>query len=147
MEAQSWVPQRRDSAGYTDGEMAGEGKDFVQLMMQTRPQKEDVVRNLFQSMKQPVDKRKESKGSERTIKPWDLPPFDLETPLPGESLTLEIHEDIRTIVDWMNGHAKKKTRIGTVEKAQNLLREWRGRAMLLRQRTTDWVTHTFREHK
>ena len=46
----------------------------------------------------------------------------------------------------MNGHAKMKTKIGTVEKAQNLLLEWWGRGMRLRQRTTDWVTHTFREH-
>ena len=46
----------------------------------------------------------------------------------------------------MNGHTKMKTRIGTVEKAQNLLREWWGRGMRSRQRTTDWVTHTFREH-
>ena len=46
----------------------------------------------------------------------------------------------------MNGHAKMKTRIGTVVKAQNLLREWWGRGMRLRQRTTDRVTHTFREH-
>ena len=41
MEAQSWVPQQRDFAGYTDGEMAGEEEDFSQLMMQTRPQKEE----------------------------------------------------------------------------------------------------------
>ena len=48
----------------------------------------------------------------------------------------------------MNGHAKKKTRIGTVENVQNLLlREGWGRGMRLRQRTTDWVTHTSREHK
>ena len=39
-----------------------------------------------------------------------------------------------------------KTRVSTVEKAQNLLREWWCRGMRLRQRTTDWVTHTFREH-
>ena len=57
MEAHSWVPQQRDFAGYTDGEMAGEEEDFSQLMMQTRPQKEDVVRNLLQSMKQPVQEK------------------------------------------------------------------------------------------
>ena len=33
----------------------------------------------------------------------------------------------------------------TVE-AQNLLREWWGRGMRLRQRIADCVTHTFREH-
>ena len=39
-----------------------------------------------------------------------------------------------------------KTRIGTIERAQNLPREWWGHGLRFRQRTTDWVTHTFREH-
>ena len=55
-------------------------------------------------------------------------------------------EDNKPIVDSMNGHAKMKTKIGTVEMAQNLLRERWGRGMRLRQRTIDWVTHTLREH-
>ena len=42
---------------------AGEGKDWIQLMTQTQPRKEDVIRNLLESMKQPVDKKMESKGS------------------------------------------------------------------------------------
>ena len=54
----------------------------------------------------------------------------------------------------MDGHAKMKTREGTVEKPQNLLREWWGRGMpklwgrgmRSRRQATDWVTHTFREH-
>ena len=45
----------------------------------------------------------------------------------------------------MNGHAKVKTRVSTVEATQNLLREWWCRGMRSRQRTTDWATHTFRE--
>ena len=104
-------------------------------------------RNLLESMKQPVGMKKESKGLIPTKKPRDLPPLDLGTPLPGENPTLEIKRNNRTIVDWMNGHAKMKTRIGAVEKAQNLLREWWGRGMCLRQRTANWVTHIFREHK
>ena len=52
---------------------AGEGKDWIQLMTQTQPRKEDVIRNLLESMKQPVDKKKESKGSMPTKKPRDLP--------------------------------------------------------------------------
>ena len=39
-----------------------------------------------------------------------------------------------------------KTRIGTTERAQNLSREWWCHGLHFRQRTTDWVTHTFREH-
>ena len=69
---------------------AGEGKDWIQLMTQTQPRKEDVIRNLLESMKQPVDKKKESKGSVPTKKPRDLPSRDLGTPVPGESPTLEV---------------------------------------------------------
>ena len=90
-------------------------------MTKTQPRKEDVIRNLLESMKQPVDKKKESKGSVPTKKSRDLPPVDLGTPVPRESPTLEIKGDNKTIVDWMNGHAMMTTRIGTVEKAQKPL--------------------------
>ena len=125
---------------------AGEEEDWIELMMQTRPQEEDVIRNLLESMKQPVDKKKESKGPVPTKKPGDLPPPDLGTLVLGEPLTLDTKGDNKTIVEWMNGHAKMKSRIGTVEKAQNLQREWWGRGICLRQQTNDWVTHTSREH-
>ena len=125
---------------------AGEGKDWMQLMTQTHPRKEDDIRNQLEPMKQPVEKKEESKGSVPTEKPRDLPPLDLGTLVPAESPTLEIKGDNKTIVDWKNGHAKMKTRIGNVEKAQELLREWWGHVMRSRQRTADWVTHIFREH-
>ena len=37
---------------------AGEGKDWMELMTQTQLRKEDVIRNLLESMKQPVNKKK-----------------------------------------------------------------------------------------
>ena len=121
---------------------AGEGKDWTQLMMHSHPRREDVIRHLLKSMKQPVDKKKESKGPVPDKKPRDLPPLVLGIPVPGVGLTLEIKGDKKTIVDWVNGHAKMKTRVTTEEKkAQNILREWRGRG-----RTAEWITHTFREH-
>ena len=86
-------------------------------------------------MKQPVDKKKESKGPVSAKKPRDLPPLDLGTPVPGERPTLEIKGDNKTIVDWMNGLSKMKTKIGTVEKAQKLQQEWCGQGM--RQRQSD----------
>ena len=93
--------------------------------------REDVIRNLLESMKQPVNKKKEPKGHVPTKKPRDLPLLDLGTPVRGKRPTLEIKGDNKTIVDCMNGHAKMKTRIGTVEKAQNLLREvWGSRDAL-----------------
>ena len=69
MEAQSWVPEQRCTVGHTDGEMGWRGEG---LMTQTQLRKEDVVRNLVESMKEPVDKKKESKGSVPTKKPKDL---------------------------------------------------------------------------
>ena len=125
---------------------AGAGKDWIELMTQTRPQKEDVIRNLLKSMKQPVDKKKESKGTVPTKNPRDLPLPNLGTLVLGELLTLEIKRDNKTVVDWMNGHTKMKKRIGTIERAQNLLRDCFGRGIRSRKRTTEWVTHTFREH-
>ena len=48
---------------------AGEGKDWIQHMIQTQPRKEDVIRNLLESMKQALDKKKDSKRSVPTKKP------------------------------------------------------------------------------
>ena len=69
---------------------ASEANDWIELMTQTRPQKEDVIRNLLQSMKQPVGEKKESKGFVPTKKPRNLPLLDLGTLVPGDLLTLEI---------------------------------------------------------
>ena len=61
---QSRVPQQRGAVGPTDGSMGGggQGKDWIQPMRHSHPRREDVIRHLIQSMKQPVDKKKESKG-------------------------------------------------------------------------------------
>ena len=48
-------------------------------------------------MKQPVDKKKESKGPVPTKKPRDLPALDLGTLVPGELLTLEIKGTIKRL--------------------------------------------------
>ena len=52
----------------------------------TLPRKEDVIRNLLESMKQPVDMKKESKGPVPTKKPRDLPPLELGFPDPPRHL-------------------------------------------------------------
>ena len=46
--------------------------------------KEDVIRKLLESIKQPVDKKKESKGLVPRKKPRDLPPLDLGILVPGK---------------------------------------------------------------
>ena len=76
-----------------------------------------------------------------------LPPFlILGTQEVGQRPTLEIIGDCKTSVDWINGHAKLKTRESTVANTQNLLRDWRGRGVHLRPRTAEWATLIFREH-
>ena len=84
---------------------AGEGKDWIELMTQTRLRKEDVIRNLLESMKQQVDKE-ESKGLVPTKKPRDLFPFDLGTLVPREKLILEIKGCNKTIVELFQSRIK-----------------------------------------
>ena len=69
-----------------------------------------------------------------------------EKPEAGKRPTLEIRGDCRTIVDWINGHAKLKTRECTVANAQNRLRDWWGGGVHIRQRTAELATDIFREH-
>ena len=56
---------------------ASEGKDWIKLMAQQQPRKEDVIRSLLLSMKQSVKKRTDSNGTKPTKKPTDLPPLEL----------------------------------------------------------------------
>ena len=49
-------------------------------------------------------------------------------------------------MDWVNGHAKLKTRESTVATAQNFLRDWWRRRVDQRQPTADWATHIYLEH-
>ena len=125
---------------------AGEENDWIKLLAQRKPRKEDVIRSLLESMKQAVEKKAQPNGTRRIKKPKDLPPLVLDIPEAGQRPTLEIKGDCTTIVDWINGHAKLKTRECTVAKTQNLLRDWWGRGVHLRQRTAEWATHIFREH-
>ena len=103
---------------------AGEGNDWMKLAAQRKPRKEDVIRSLLESMKQVVEKKAEPKGTRPKKKPWDLPPLELDMSEAGQRPTLEIRGDCKTIVDWINGHAKLKTRECTMAKTQNLLRDW-----------------------
>ena len=55
-----------------------------------------------------------------TKKPRFLEP--LEMPAEDKKLMLEVRGDSRTIVDWVSGHAKLKTKESIVASVQNLLR-------------------------
>ena len=115
-------------------------------MMHTRLRREEVIGHLLQSMKQPVDKKKKSKGPEPTKETKGSAFRLLGRPVPGVRPTLEIKRGKKTIVDWVNGHTKMKTRVTTVENTQNLLRDWWGRSIRFRKRSAEWITHTLREH-
>ena len=108
---------------------AGEWNDSMKLMTQRKPRKEDVIRSLLDSKKLAVEKKTETNGTRPTKKPRDLHPLELDIPEAGQRSTLEIKGDCKTIVDWINGHAKLKTRECTVPMTQNLLREWWGRGV------------------
>ena len=125
---------------------AGEGNDCIKLLAQRQPRKEDVIRSFLEPMEQALEKKAESNGTRPTRKPRDLTPLELEIAKGGKMLIVEIRCDCKTIVDWINGHAKPKTRENTVANTQNLPREWWGRGVHLRQRTAEWATHFCREH-
>ena len=114
VKAQSWVSQQRSTVGHTDGEMGWRGDGWIKLVAQRQPCKEDVIRGLLESMKQAAEKKAESNGTRPTKKPRDLPLLELDTPEAGKRPTLEIKGDCKTIVGWINGHAKLKTRQLTV---------------------------------
>ena len=67
-------------------------------------------------------------------------------PTQGKRLVLEIRGDSTTIVDGVHGRAKLKSKGSTIASVRNLLREWCGRGVDLRQRVADWATHIFGEH-
>ena len=91
---------------------AGEGNDWMKLVAQQHPRKEDVIHSLFASMRQAVEKK--TKANETSL--------ELEIPEEGKKRTLEIKGDCKTIVDWVNGHAKLKTRKSNVATTKNFLR-------------------------
>ena len=97
-------------------------------------------------MKQAVEKNAEPNGTRPIKKPRDLPPLELDISEAGRRPTLDIKGDCKTFVDWINGHAKLKTRECTVAQTHNLLRAWWARGVHSRQRTAEWATHIFREH-
>ena len=100
----------------------GEGNDWIQLVAQGPPRKEDVTVSLLKMMRQSTEKKKQKGGDAQREKPRDLEPLLLEMPAENKKLMLEVRRDSGTIVDWVNGHAKPKTWEGTVATTQNLLR-------------------------
>ena len=69
---------------------------------------------LLKMMVQPTAHVKKTGGGIPSKKPRELD----STPTTATKVELEIRGDGKTVVDWINGHAKQKTPIRTVEVAQ-----------------------------
>ena len=87
---------------------------WIQLMAQGPPRIEDLTHSLLTSMRQATGKRTEKRGGVPTKKPRDLAPLVLEVPAQDNTLILEIRGDSKAIVDWVNGHSKRKTKEDTI---------------------------------
>ena len=90
---------------------AGEGKDWIQLMVQGPHRKEDVTFSLLASMRQATEKRTEKGGGVPTKRPKDLAPLVLEVLTEDKKLMLEIRGDSKPVVDWVNCHTSWVSRI------------------------------------
>ena len=69
-----------------------------------------------------------------------------ENPTSDKKLMLNIRVDSKTVVEWVNGHAKWKTPESTVAAAQNLMWKWWSRGVDLRRRVAEWAVHIIRDH-
>ena len=67
---------------------AGEGKDWIQLVAQGPPRKEDVMISLLKMMRQPTEKKPQKGGGVPKKKPKDLGPLVLELPSEDKKLML-----------------------------------------------------------
>ena len=117
----------------------GEGNDWIKLMAQQQPRKEDVVHSLLVSMRQAVEEKTKTSETRPARKKRELPPLELEVPEEGKKMTLEIKGDSKN--DPGLGQRSRQ-----VEKRGNLLLEWWSRGVELPQRTADWAAQMFREH-
>ena len=122
---------------------AGEGKDWIQLMLQCTLRKEDVMISLLKKMRQLTEKKKQKEGGIWKMKPRNVSPLVLENLTSDKKMMMEIRSDSKPVVDWVNGSAKLKTPNGTVVAAQNLMWKWWSRGVDLRRRVADWALHFF----
>ena len=92
-----------------------------------------------------ADRRKNRKGeASGKKKPRDVIPLLIEKTTGDKKLMLEITGDSKTVVDWVNGHAKLKSPESIVATAQNLLWKWWSRGVALRRRVADRAVDIFR---
>ena len=118
---------------------AGEGHGWIKIMAQRQPRKEDVLFTVYSSpgdkpwKRRPKQMRPGWQRNRGNCLSSSLKHRRKEKTNPGDQGGL-----CKTIVDWVNGHAKLKTRED--------YRELSAGRVDLRQRIADWETHIFREH-
>ena len=86
---------------------AVEGKAWIQLVMESPLRKEDVMISFLKMTRQPTEKKTQKAGGTRKKNPRCLTPLVIENPTSDKKLVLE-GRDSKTVVDWVNGHAKVK---------------------------------------
>ena len=77
---------------------------------------------------------KEERWSIPSKKPREVDPMVLEPPTTAKGVEMEMRGDCKTVVDWINGHAKQKTPNKTLVAAQKQMRDWWSRGADLRRR-------------
>ena len=78
---------------------AGEGNDWINLVAQHQPRKEDVIHSSLASMRQAVEKKTKANGTRPTKKPSEVLPLEL-IPEEGKKLTPEI--DVLRVARFVN---------------------------------------------
>ena len=87
---------------------AEEERDWIQLMIRHPPRKEAVIAALMKMLRQPAAHQEKKPGGISSKEPRDLDPMVLEHPTNTNGMKLTIKGDSKTVVDWINGHAKQK---------------------------------------
>ena len=109
------------------------------------PKKTDVVPFLLKMIHLTSIQTKRVGGIPLT-KARDVDPLIIDPPDNIEGIELVIRGDSKTVVDWINGMAKKKTSSRIIDNIQLQLMDWWKKGVRLSRRTGDWAVHVFREH-
>ena len=108
---------------------ASEGKDWIQVMEQGPPRKEDVAFNRCKQRSVP------------TKKPRYLAPPALDVPVEDNKLVRQQNNH------WLGQRTCKTVdERGHISSVQNVQRDWWGRGVDLRHSAADWPIHIFSEH-
>ena len=88
-----------------------------------------MITAVTKMMRQPTAHLEKKPGGIPSKEPRDLDPMVLGPWTNIEGIEMEIRDDSKTVVEWINGKAKQQTSVGAVEVAQKQLKEWLGKIL------------------